>query len=163
MGLASCHCQVLGIKITHSSSLRSSHRTVTSAGVPTAASLSTRKRESAWQLNSASNILDYGLVLPRYRGFRRVSNRRASWVEAACRQLPQKKSPFRRDAALGPREPIRQPSKAWEAVNSLIVAVIGATSAVAALFFWDVLNGWGRSFTSWLLIETVFYFVQCWR
>ena len=43
------------------------------------------------------------------------------------------------------------------------MAAVGASSAVAALLYWDVLNGWGRCLTAWLLIETVFYIAQCWR
>ena len=64
---------------------------------------------------------------------------------------------------LGSRDPIQQPSKFNEAASSLSVAAMGAGSAVAALLYWDVLNGWGRSLTAWLLIETLFYFAQCWR
>lgn len=43
------------------------------------------------------------------------------------------------------------------------MATVGVSSALAALLYWDVLGGWGRGLTTWLLIETVFYIVQCWR
>ena len=64
---------------------------------------------------------------------------------------------------LGSRDPLYHPSKLNDAASSLAVAAVGASSAVAALLYWEVLNGWGRCLTAWLLIETVFYFAQCWR
>lgn len=64
---------------------------------------------------------------------------------------------------LQPREPLRQPDPFYEVLKSLSVAVMGAGSVIAAFGYWGLMNVWGRGLVSYLLIETAFFFLQCWR
>ena len=58
---------------------------------------------------------------------------------------------------------LRQSRNLWNTVCAGLVPAIGAGAALAAFQQWSSLNILGQGLIAWLLIETAFYYLQCWR
>ena len=56
-----------------------------------------------------------------------------------------------------------QPRNVWNVVCAGLFPAIGAGAALAAFQQWSSLSNVGRGLVFWLLIETAFYYFQCWR
>ena len=58
---------------------------------------------------------------------------------------------------------LQQSRNLWNTVCAGLFPAIGAGAALAAFQQWSSLSIAGRGLVSWLLIEALFYFFQCWR